>query len=1011
MELENGEIDEALYSRQLYALGLDAMKRMGQANILICGLGGVGVELAKNVVLSGVKSVTLLDNKPTEWGDLSSQFYLSEKDIGRARAEACVASLKELNQYVNVSVVESVEEFGEYDVVVLTDHTFNEAMDVNRSCRVLGNSPKFVYCQARGLSGMVFSDFGHGFVISDPTGEEPTTCLVAAITGEENAVVTVSEEARHELEDGDKVWFEGCVGAEELNGRDPLPVTVLSPHSFRIPIDSRTFEKQYDRNGYVHQVRKSTVMDFEPLHDAYSSPKISFVSTARMEYHMVLHVAFMALSAFIEDHDGALPRPYSKEDADEFMEAVSSVNDEVFNIKDLPEEFLRDFAMTCSGNLNPVAAFIGAVAAQEVLKACSGKFTPVDQFLYFEAFQALPTRGSVSEADAQPMNGRYDGQIAVFGRKFQQKLFDTSTFVVGAGALGCEYLKNFALMGMGCGDGKGEVRITDMDRIEISNLNRQFLFRREHVGHMKADVASKAAQSMNPSLRMRVYEDRVGADTEDVFDDEFWDTLDIVCNALDNVPARLYVDGRCVLYDLPLLESGTLGPKANCQVIVPHETENYGNSRDAPETQYAICTIKNFPYAIQHTIQWARELFEGVFRQVPMDVNSYMDKGRDYLEDLKMVPAVRLPTLRAIHDALLHRPCTFDDCIMRARNMFEENFHNLILQLLHNFPPGATTSSGVEFWSGTKRIPTPMEFNAEDPLHLDFIIAAANLYAHVFGVENATTDREYIARVASAIVVEEFHPSDGVKIAVDEKDEQSSTLSGDDSECTRFESEIPEPSAVETAKLVPEEFEKDDDANFHIDFITAVSNLRARIYQIPEADRSRTKFIAGKIIPAMITTTAAIVGLASIELYKLAMQVPVVDYTNSFVNLALPFFGYSEPTLCVKERVRDMEISMWSKVDVDIGDATMGEMFEYLEKTHKIEVNMCVSDGKILYSFFGKQAEMSRRMGMKLREVVELVGKCKLAPGKKMLLLEVTACDVESGEDVNIPVIRFRFAH
>jgi ubiquitin-activating enzyme E1 len=838
-------------------------------------------------------------------------------------------------------------------------------------------------------------------------------CLVSAITGEENAVVTVSEEARHELEDGDKVWFEGCVGAEELNGKDPFPVTVLSPHSFRLPIDSRSFEKQYDRNGYVHQVRKSAVMDFDPLHDAYASPKISFVSTARMEYHMVLHIAYMALSAFMEDHDGARPRPYSTEDADVFMECVRSVNDEVFNVKeDLPEEFLRDFAMTCSGDLNPVAAFIGAVAAQEVLKACSGKFTPVDQFLYFEAHQALPTRGSVSEADAQPLNGRYDGQIAVFGRKFQQKLFDLSTFVVGAGALGCEYLKNFALMGMGCGEGKGEVCVTDMDRIEISNLNRQFLFRREHVGHMKADVAAKAARRMNTALRMRVYEDRVGSDTEDVFDDEFWDSLDVVCNALDNVPARLYVDGRCVLYDLPLLESGTLGPKANCQVIVPYETENYGNSRDAPETQYAICTIKNFPYAIQHTIQWARELFEGVFRQVPMDVNSYMEKGRDYLEDLKMVPAVRLGTLTAIHDALLLRPNTFDDCIVRARNMFEENFHNLILQLLHNFPPGATTSSGVEFWSGTKRIPTAMEFNAEDPLHLGFIIAAANLYAHVFGVEDATTDREYIARVASAMVVEEFRPSDGVKIAVDEKEEEAagSLTSGGDSDCARFEALIPDPSAVESANLVPEEFEKDDDANFHIDFITAVSNLRARIYQIPEADHSRTKFIAGKIIPAMITTTAAIVGLASIELYKLVMCVPVADYANSFVNLALPFFGYSEPAVCEKEEVRGMEISMWSKLDVDIGDATMGEMFEYLEKTHKIGVEMCVCDGRILYSFFGNQTEMSRRMGMKLREVVELVGKCKLPPGKKLLLLEVTASDAETGEDVNIPVIRFRFA-
>jgi ubiquitin-activating enzyme E1 len=49
--------------------------------------------------------------------------------------------------------------------------------------------------------------------------------------------------------------------------------------------------------------------------------------------------------------------------------------------------------------------------------------------------------------------------------------------MIGAGALGCEYLKAFALMGVGCGEG-GAVHVTDNDHIEISNLNRQFLFRK-----------------------------------------------------------------------------------------------------------------------------------------------------------------------------------------------------------------------------------------------------------------------------------------------------------------------------------------------------------------------------------------------------------------------------------------------------------------------------------------------------------------------------------------------------
>ena len=79
--------------------------------------------------------------------------------------------------------------------------------------------------------------------------------------------------------------------------------------------------------------------------------------------------------------------------------------------------------------------------------------------------------------------------------------------------------------------------------------------------------------------------------------------------------ARLYVDQRCVYYQKSLLESGTLGPKGNVQVVVPRMTESYGSSRDPPEKSIPVCTLKNFPNQIEHTIQWSRDLFEGAFRQ------------------------------------------------------------------------------------------------------------------------------------------------------------------------------------------------------------------------------------------------------------------------------------------------------------------------------------------------------------------------------------------------------------
>lgn len=89
----------------------------------------------------------------------------------------------------------------------------------------------------------------------------------------------------------------------------------------------------------------------------------------------------------------------------------------------------------------------------------------------------------------------------------------------------------------------------------------------------------------------------------DVYDEAFFDSIDGVTNALDNVKARLYMDQRCVFFKKPLLESGTLGTKGNTQVIIPHLTESYASSQDPPEKETPSCTVKNFPNAIQHTIE------------------------------------------------------------------------------------------------------------------------------------------------------------------------------------------------------------------------------------------------------------------------------------------------------------------------------------------------------------------------------------------------------------------------
>lgn len=132
-------------------------------------------------------------------------------------------------------------------------------------------------------------------------------------------------------------------------------------------------------------------------------------------------------------------------------------------------------------------------------------------------------------------------------------------FIVGAGAIGCELLKNFAMMGVGCGS--GEIVVTDMDLIEKSNLNRQFLFRTNDVSSPKSRTAARAVKAMNNELNIVHHENKVCAETEKIYSEFFFDKIDGVANALDNVDARLFVDRKCVIYRKPLIDSGTLGGK------------------------------------------------------------------------------------------------------------------------------------------------------------------------------------------------------------------------------------------------------------------------------------------------------------------------------------------------------------------------------------------------------------------------------------------------------------------
>ncbi|KAL7543014.1 hypothetical protein ACHAXR_012304 [Thalassiosira sp. AJA248-18] len=620
---------------------------------------------------------------------------------------------------------------------------------------------------------------------------------------------------------------------------------------------------------------------------------------------------------------------------------------------------ITQFAQTCRAKFTPVQALTGALGAQEVLKAATGLYNPVRQFLLYDCDEVLqqhhPEGGYSSSSSSDEKNEFHNneagpsssssssGQSYILGEEISEKIARSRLFLVGAGAIGCELLKNLAAMGAGTGASntkRGCLILTDMDTIEKSNLSRQLLFRDHDVGEFKSVAARSAVMRFSPDCRVEAHTSRVGDDEVDngPFNDDFWSSgCNLVLNALDNVEARLFVDGQCVAHGLGLIDAGTLGPKGNVQVVVPHESESYGSSADPPEPGIPVCTLKNFPYEISHTIQWARDLFDGYFHRRPRQANDHVDEmaqsedlaafGQTLIEKLGDDAAVDMaeelgedlgPFPFIVGNADSSDPeyvlAVKRDSLHWAIQQAHRLFFVAMDELIQKHPIDSLDDDGAPFWSGTRHAPKPLRFipldSEEDEVSAkqiiineriaQFVRSAARLRMESFLPVEGDGTSSSISLEEALIVLQEQ-----AKLLYKKKKKSKEILHNLSGGGTSADSDtlsliLDKLNGAKTgASFLPRlnlaDFEKDDESNGHVSFVTAASNLRAMAYGIPPADAMETRRVAGRIVPAMITTTGLVSALSCLELVKLLKGLPLTTHRNAFVNLALPFFAFTAP--------------------------------------------------------------------------------------------------------------------
>ncbi|KAK4958427.1 E1 ubiquitin-activating protein uba2 [Elasticomyces elasticus] len=423
------------------------------------------------------------------------------------------------------------------------------------------------------------------------------------------------------------------------------------------------------------------------------------------------------------------------------------------------------------------------------------------------------------------MQRRDRGIAQSLGLPLTKCVKESRVLLVGAGGIGCEVLKNLVCSGFGSLPGvygaerrasingieqvpvstkKPGIVVVDLDTIDLSNLNRQFLFRKQHIKKPKAFVAKETASQFNPSVNIEAHHASI---FDSQYDVEFFESFDLVFNALDNLAARRHVNRMCLAANVPLVESGTTGFNGQVQAIKKGVTECYDCNPKPVQKSFPICTIRSTPSQPIHCIVWAKsyllpELF-GTSEEESTDVAVTEGDNAEEVAKLKE-EAEALKNIR-----LMMGKSEF------AQHVFDKVFHDDIERL----------RSMTEMWQ-SRRPPQSLSFdelkaNAED----DLVKRGQALSIQDQAVWDVKDDLAVFAYSVDVL----------------------------SNRCQAGETVI--------------EFDKDDKDT--LDFVAAAANIRSHVFGIPLHSEWEIKQMAGNIIPAIATSNALTASLCVMEGFKI----------------------------------------------------------------------------------------------------------------------------------------------
>ena len=874
--VDDQQIDTRLYSRQIYSFGIDTMKKISKLKLLIIGMRGLGIEISKNIILLGPQEIQIYDPEITKINDLGSNFYLTEDDIDKKRRdEASLNKLSELNPYVKVAIMKGsiIENIENFNAVIITEIMRKEKLfEINEICRK--KKKAFIYCGVLGLSGFIFNDFGKEHVILNENGEDTKKCLIRKI---EKGIIYINNDYPKEDFEFDYATFHD-VDLDELN--DGKPRKIKKINSVLLVIDEKNNYSNFEgyfKGGYLEEFKMPKKQYHLPLKDfldSYPDKEINSKVSNKNDTNELLYISILSIHEFYDKYK-SLPELNNNIQTKEIINRT----------KTLFEKYNQSFKKNLGWNINipynvasfakaeitPICAFFGGIVSNEVIKL-TGIYIPINQWFILDFFEIVKNLGN--NVNRKIYGTRYDEQISIFGNELQKKLENSNIFLVGASSVGCELLKNFALMGVANNKEK-EVILADYRNILKSDLNDHFLFRKNNIGYSKSECACNAIKKISPNFNCKFLKEKVCEINNNYFNEKFFKNQNYIISAVNDIKSRQFIDHKCTDYFKCLIYSFTFGIQAITKMVVPYITSCYNEEipslgkvyhNNSTLIQGHVCMIPKLMYG------FLVSLFDYYFKKVIEYKNEYKEKSSLSERYIKTLSKLYRYYLKLSANQNIDKVIEFSTMIFIKK--FEQEIEFV----------------QEEYYSIK---PIPIKYNSEDEISFLFVKTFSNILSRVLSIKGDLSDN-HIKSVSSKFVELKSNTYNNKKMQ-----DEFFLLDQDfyyyDEEKFYFN---------------PERFDMDQDDHFNL--LYSFYCLNARNYKCYIIGRYNFKNLVKQKekIPSNITLNSTAAGIISLQLYNL--------YQTNEINLLRDYeINLSNNSIIKKKQKRQLSIKTLIMVNLD----------------------------------------------------------------------------------------------